>query len=297
MAKLQSAPLSRFLISEPISYPYDYWLLEKNDDLTLSGSVWGIDLIAPSPRAGEWASAEEFRSHYSKTITLWKWVPITSPGVFSPLPRVWVFSGEKPEYIREKRKWTFQSTKPGLALFEQNRPLTWRFRYLPEGLLEISRNSHFTSQLLPRILDTFSKAERAEFESNQQLVGFSSYATGAEAIEPCGVSTWCGESKVECLAYDPVSHRLSLGMPKNSKKQGEKIVLELNTQNLGVSMDGVLKAVVETVDTELSHDFDVIEVVLDKKSSSFYGELQVAIEKRQVEIESFLKMVKGVDVE
>ena len=70
----------------PLSGPFDCWLFRKKIYAKRYKDIWLIELIGPSPAAGQWLKSGENK---------WTWTSRPGFEVFDPAPAAWIFTGNK----------------------------------------------------------------------------------------------------------------------------------------------------------------------------------------------------------
>ncbi len=93
--------------------PTDVWIIKGSAPKKV-GIQWVIDMEGPDPDSGAWEPVTDQSSREEK----WKWVPFDQAGKTvkqTPQSDHWQFTGNKPVFDAELRKWKFVATKPELA--------------------------------------------------------------------------------------------------------------------------------------------------------------------------------------
>jgi hypothetical protein len=112
---------------DPLDTDKDIWLIRRKNHVKFVQKQFLVEIIGPSPAAGDWVPAELYKSLFPNAPELWAWKPRAHADVFDPSPETWVFIGRKPVYSWVVNRWSFVGETPALHLFKLKTIIASRF--------------------------------------------------------------------------------------------------------------------------------------------------------------------------
>jgi hypothetical protein len=117
----------------------DHWWLPSPKHIRNVMGRWLIDLLGPSPAAGQWMETDLERD--GERGWEWKLRPGSDPA-FQAKPGRWICYGKQPEFVWAKNTWSFVSKTPSLALHPDGSPQAEFERFgCVGGRLRMNENS------------------------------------------------------------------------------------------------------------------------------------------------------------
>jgi hypothetical protein len=141
---------SDFKLVEPLELKSDIWLLKANSDYKKILRRWLLRVLGPSPYVGNWV---ELEPQPGDRIPTWKFVTKNDDGQFILEDGAWFFSGSKPEFDWQVKRWNFSSEAPHLYFYTQDAQVFSRFKF-ELGVVKIAENSQYALTKEQMILES-----------------------------------------------------------------------------------------------------------------------------------------------
>lgn len=157
-----------FIFVPPLETKNDFWILkDKKTDATRNSKEYTLRLLGPSPAVGEWI---ELNKQAEEEFVTWKWQEHQKPvKSFYKNEGAWFFTGKKPEYDWESRRWSFLGEEIHLFFFVKGWAHQSRVKY-ESNQVRISENSQEAFNLEHSLLETWHPKHNPNNQSKEPFV-------------------------------------------------------------------------------------------------------------------------------
>jgi hypothetical protein len=129
-----------------LAHPADFWLVRSPPDAKRASNRWNIELIGPSPAAGQWVP---------NGSNAYEWQPRDPQGPFSNTMGRWIFIGRMVQFFQHSRRWRFTGDKISLVFYEGDKIVAQRFIAESPILMKVAENSEPAKAKQPQIEQSF----------------------------------------------------------------------------------------------------------------------------------------------